>query len=295
MRSIAFVFLAALLSCGRTENAYNQLDGQERENLRLRAQTKCLTENDSAFRNFKKLSAEAMFSSDTFERHANWKFKLVNDASATTNEKEGNIQVWNRGADFIVFYVDYIRGGSKDFFVRLDKAQHDLMIDDLKEDFCTRGTTATFQTGASISTSGPISVTFKYRTGASDSKISDYYDTYSYNFQEPIFFAGFHMKRRQVQRNIDADGDIDETDTNATTTNWTSSLVGGILPEWQYNYDNGLRYAQKFCTFQQVNSQYRVTNNPTDDLGYPLPDVANATICPSSLPAGWNMDITNQP
>lgn len=297
MKSLTSIILISfLVSCGQTENDFEKLSDVEKENLRLRAQAQCLTDNDAAFKNYKKLSAQAMFTSDSYQRNANFRFKLVNDAAATTSEKEGTIQVWNRGSNFITFYMNYTKGGSKDFFFRLDKTQHDAMIDDLKDDFCTRGINATFQTGASISVDGPITVTYKYRTGVSDGKVSDFFDSYTYNFNEPIIFAGFHMKRRQLERPIDADGDIDENDSAATKVNFTSSLAAGALPDWQYDYSNDQRYAQKFCTYQSTSGQYRVSNNPADELGYPLPDTSSGTICPGpTLPSGWNMALTGLP
>ena len=264
------LLVLTLYSCKEEEvMRFDKLSAADQEIIRSRGTALCRSEKEAVFNRFKN-SSNQVFTSNAYERGDGFEFVLK---EGTTTIRTVGIKVWKRTSTVIYFYITDDRLGN--YFLRIQKADNEEMIDDLLGAYCLRPEIYT----STVANNGPLTMRYEYSLPLEPGS-AVYEDTFSLSFEYLAFFAGYQIEQRTIQKK-DTEGDDDGSLVEQTSSLEPKTVV--------FNSDNYSGYTQKFCKVYRVNNAYRFSGEP-NALGFKV-DLNSTTDCPTTLPAGWDLSI----
>jgi hypothetical protein len=204
------IILLTLISCREEEGVWDELTPAEQAALRLRAQSKCLSESADAFNTFKS-SSNTKFYTNASAYAAGVTFNhTFKEGSSTTNLFTHKITIWKITATD-VYLLNHIEYTSTDEyqFIKIPKATNEAMIDDLQSRYCDRSTGQ--DDSFSLSTA---SRTYKYIKQVTTLKKNTSTFTYDVNL---LVFLSRYKESRSTQL-YDSNGNVSGSATSSTGT-----------------------------------------------------------------------------
>lgn len=262
------LMLLSLVSCREEVSGWDGLTQAERDYLREQAQIQCKANNTVNFNNFKKRSAQ-IFTSSGYNRGNGFYHEYKEGDSV---KKKIDFRVWKRTPTDMYFYVTENFLGTTNYFLRLRLVDNEDLIDQLLEDYCAKERVFTT---SSVGTYGPLSVRKDYVIPNPPHR-DEYSDSYTFNFDQPAYFATFTLKR--TVKVLDNEGK--EVEKQSYSSSWTAK---------NYTFEsndptNSTYYSQRFCELQPGNVKLPFEG----EIGYPIQRAAD---CSNAIPGDWNLAI----
>lgn len=278
----ALILLSFLFSCGKRENAWDELTPAEQNAVRARVEAKCRNNAEGWMKAFTKESNLEMLTDKNFERGYVYQHKLT---EGTDNWYTTDVYYFKQDKIGNALYLLIRKTESKNaswYFLKITPDDNEDMISSLRDQLCDER----------ISVSGSTSLTVTKDDISSGRSNGDnfyfYNDTYKLSFDEPAYF-GLAFKRTRVEEERDEDGKVIKTKTYKSTWEKPSvkfvedpELIGNQLDldgDGNTTDNNEIGLVFYYCTLGST---------------YTLPfDVDEKTCAKNSdgLPAGWDLSI----
>lgn len=254
--------LLILVGCHSTKEI--TLDAADLAAVQARNRAECLGRTAQLYQGFSDTSAGAWASAD-WQRNDAYRHELK---QGTTVDTSHDIRVWkNDGTNLYLLITKKIGVSSTNtYFLRIPKSSNTQMVSDIQNLACTQD--SNFEADGDLG--GPLTATYNYRVTLASGH-DQYYDTYSFNFANPVYVGGQWGVRRTIHH-------FDSTGVESSAANTLTS------------------------TFVVVTGQADLSTTPSDyttqycdlvDSGTAPHFVApyNLGTCPTALPGGWDLTI----
>lgn len=230
---LAFSFLLLGSCVDREIEAYDSLTQIEQDEIRSRGRQQCLERLASTYDNFKRESNE-VFNSTGYDRAKGFTAEFTGGTVKKTLE----VKIWKRTPQALYFYIS--AENSDDYFLKISKAENELMVDALLDIHCLRPEIYVSNLGASV-----LTMKNEYVLPKAPNR-EKYIDTYTMQFNSLVAFANYRLSRTRATFN-DKDEQID------TTVKYESTMKG---KDFTFNSTDphSNEYNQKFCLIDDTDS-----------------------------------------
>jgi hypothetical protein len=276
-RLLLFSLTVLTLGCNESRNVWNELSQAEKDELQRRYAEKCNTDKAPTFATWKRESNLA-FTSGDYARNK----MLKAEFKATGTTYTSKLQVWRQTPNDLYFLVFNEDSGTSLYFLRINRAQNEAIINDLQQDHCKQ-----YYDPTNVGSSGPFSATLKFERPAAGGKKTEYTDAYSMSFSFPAYFLSYHLSRTEKLLRTDGTTESTKSWTSARLT-WVTDADAGTLDP-----NPGTYAGANFCTVAQTlpsedpqvdPARYTlrkiVLDRDTDSRGFRLN-------CQATLPGDW--------
>ena len=291
--SVIFLMSLIILSCGKKENAWDELTTAEQEYIARQVELKCQTNSQKWVDNFTENSNEAILSNSLWSRGKYYQHKLKSSADSEPYAKN-DIYIYKQDTSNNALYilVQNINSSGDSFwyFLRITPDANTDMIESMRDQLCTDANNIKF----SGSDTGPMTLTKKSINPniSQDGNNIFYDDTYSFIFTYPAIFATEYKYSRK-KKHINSDGDevTAKAKTYESTFEATPSSTAKFVITPTVNSNRIDQNGNGVYTDSVDITNFYYCDYPTT---FTLPikiEATNCTVGSSGPPTGWDLSI----
>jgi hypothetical protein len=288
-----------LAACKSSTSQFDSLPQADRDYIQQQGQAACRAQYAAAYQRYKDNTDVHWGVEDGYQRGSGFHQEYLDGTSV---QSKIDFKVWKTDDTDIYFYVtETLSLTTNSYFLKLNRVTNATIIDDLAEDDCTKK-----YTDATISTSGPMTITSEYVvTNTLNANHFDHYQVvYTLDLNKPAYLGPFKLSNKLTTTDrFESGGNTIGSSKTLTTTfvaqNYTFS-VDGNGNEVQYNAvipassPTATYYTQNFCEPADTTStgNFRLTVSPATSSPSTIFRFGfNYTCVPTTAPGTWNLAI----
>lgn len=299
MRITLLLMILLLAACKSSTSQFDSLPQADRDYILQQGQAACRTQFAAAYQRYKDNTDAHWGIQDGYPRGSGFHQEYLD---GTSIQSKIDFKVWKTDDTDIYLYVTETQSlTTNNYFLKLNRVANATIIDDLAEDHCTKKYTT-----ATISTSGPMTITSEYVvTNTLNANHFDHYlVTYTLDIGKPAYLGPFKLSNTLTTTDrFETGGTTIGASKTLTTTYVAQSYTftkDGNGDEVQYNAvipassPAATYYTQNFCepAVTSSSANYRLTVSPTPSSPSTIFRFGfNYTCTLTTAPGSWSLAI----